>query len=75
MNALATSGSNWLPVQRSISLMETSCGRLRRYARSIPREDLELTLGAWSALGQLEREMQIRKGSLREHWEKATASD
>lgn len=49
--------------------------RLRRYARSIPREDLELTLGAWSALGQLEREMQIRKGSLREHWEKATASD
>lgn len=48
---------------------------LRQYARSIPREDLELTLGAWSALGALEREMQIKKGALREHWEKATAAE
>jgi CHAD domain-containing protein len=49
--------------------------RLRQYARAIPREDLELTLGAWSALGALEREMQIKKGALREHWEKATAAE
>jgi CHAD domain-containing protein len=48
---------------------------LRNYARTIPREDLELTLGAWSALGALEREARLKRGSLREHWEKATAVD
>ena len=46
---------------------------LRDYARTIPREDLELTLGAWSALGALEREARLKRGGLREHWEKATA--
>lgn len=52
---------------------EILAGRLRRYARTIPPEDLELTLGAWSALGQLDREVRLKRGSLREHWEKATA--
>jgi triphosphatase len=48
---------------------------LRRYTRSIPPEDSELVLGAGSALGQLERETRLRRGSLREHWERATAAD
>jgi triphosphatase len=49
--------------------------RLRRYTRTIPREDQELVLGAGSILGQLERENRIKRGALREHWERATVSE
>ncbi|HET9950758.1 MAG TPA: CHAD domain-containing protein [Candidatus Eisenbacteria bacterium] len=50
--------------QDAIGLMR----RLRRYARTIPRRDKELTLGAGSALGALERSTRIKRSELREAW-------
>jgi triphosphatase len=47
--------------------------RMRRYARKVPRSDRELTLGAGSILGHFERAARIKRGKLREEWEKATA--
>ena len=43
--------------------------RLRKYARTIPRRDKALTLGAGSALGALERATRIKRSELREAWE------
>jgi CHAD domain-containing protein len=42
--------------------------RLRKYARTIPRRDKALTLGAGSALGALERATRMKRGELREAW-------
>ena len=42
--------------------------RLRKYARTIPRRDDALTLGAGSALGALERMTRVKRGELRRAW-------
>jgi len=42
--------------------------RLRKYARTIPRRDHALTLGAGSALGALERMTRVKRGELRRAW-------
>jgi CHAD domain-containing protein len=41
---------------------------LRKYARTIPRRDKALTLGAGSALGALERATRVKRSALREAW-------
>jgi CHAD domain-containing protein len=42
--------------------------RLRKYARTIPRRDKALTLGAGSALGALERATRMKRSELRDAW-------
>jgi CHAD domain-containing protein len=42
---------------------------MRRYARTIPREDRELLLGARGVLDRLEPEVRITRGELHELWE------
>ncbi|HZE20226.1 MAG TPA: CHAD domain-containing protein, partial [Candidatus Angelobacter sp.] len=37
---------------------------MKRYARTIPKEDRELELGAQAALGKLERAARVRKSEL-----------
>jgi len=49
--------------------------RMRRYAKTIPHSDRELTLGAGAVLGQLERETRIKRGELREEWEGLLRTD
>ncbi|MEK7349013.1 MAG: CHAD domain-containing protein [Candidatus Eisenbacteria bacterium] len=46
----------------------TLLARLRKYARTIPRRDKSLTLGAGSAIGVLERAARVKRGALREVW-------
>ena len=48
--------------------------RMRRYAKTIPHSDRELTLGAGAVLGQLERETRVKRGDLREAWEAVGAA-
>jgi CHAD domain-containing protein len=50
-------------------------GRLRKYARTIPRRDHALTLGAGSALGALERMTRVKRGELRRAWGELEARD
>jgi CHAD domain-containing protein/adenylate cyclase class IV len=45
--------------------------RMRKYARTVPKKDRELVMGAGSALGHLERAARIRRGDLRLAWERA----
>jgi CHAD domain-containing protein len=52
----------------AVSLWE----RMRKYARTVPKKDRELVLGAGSVLGHLEREARIRKSDLHLAWERAT---
>lgn len=47
----------------------TLLARLRKYARTIPRRDKSLTLGAGSAIGALERAARVKRGALREAWD------
>lgn len=47
--------------------------RMKKYARTVPRKDRELVMGAGSILGHLERAARIRRGDLREAWEKAVS--
>lgn len=49
----------------------TLLARLRKYARSIPRRDKSLTLGAGSAIGALERAARVKRGALRAAWGEA----
>ena len=42
--------------------------RMRRYAKTIPQRDHELTLGAGAALGQLERAARTRRADLHDAW-------
>ncbi|MGH7682311.1 MAG: CHAD domain-containing protein, partial [Candidatus Eiseniibacteriota bacterium] len=51
----------------AISLWE----RMRRYARTVPKKDHELVLGAGSVLGHLERAARIRRHDLHLAWERA----
>jgi CHAD domain-containing protein len=51
----------------AVALLE----RMRKYARSVPKKDRELVMGAGSALGHLERAARIRRGDLRLAWERA----
>jgi CHAD domain-containing protein len=44
---------------------------MRRYARTVPHEDRELVLGTGSILGHLERTSRVKRGDLRDHWERA----
>jgi CHAD domain-containing protein len=46
----------------------TLLARLEKYARTIPRRDRSLTLGAGRALGALERATRVRRGDLRRAW-------
>jgi triphosphatase len=43
--------------------------RLRKYARTIPRRDKSLTLGAGSAIGALDRATRMKRSALRQAWE------
>ena len=45
---------------------------MRRYARTVPKKDRELVLGAGSVLGHLERAARLRKSDLRLAWDRAT---
>ena len=47
--------------------------RMRKYARTAPKKDRELVMGVGSVLGHLERAARIRRGDLRDAWEKAIA--
>ena len=47
--------------------------RMRKYARTVPKKDRELVMGAGSVLGHLERAARLRRGDLRAAWEKAIA--
>ncbi len=49
--------------------------RLRKYARTIPRRDHTLTLGAGSALGVLERMTRVKRGELRRAWAETAAPE
>jgi CHAD domain-containing protein len=51
--------------QDYVTLLE----ELRKYARTIPREDRELTMGAGSALGHIERLTRTKRGELHRAWE------
>jgi len=46
----------------------TLLARLQKYARTIPRRDKSLTLGAGSAIGALERAARVKRGALRGAW-------
>ena len=48
---------------------------LRRYSKTIPHSDRELTLGAGSVIGQLERAARIKRSELREAWEDTLGID
>ena len=45
--------------------------RMKKYARSVPKKDRELVMGAGSALGHLERATRLKRGDLRLAWERA----
>lgn len=45
--------------------------RLRRYAKTVPGRDRELTLSVGSAMGHLERAARMRRGDLRRAWNEA----
>lgn len=45
-------------------------GRMRKYARTVPRRDSELTMAAGSVLGHLERAARVKRSELRRAWEK-----
>ncbi|HET7497999.1 MAG TPA: CHAD domain-containing protein [Candidatus Eisenbacteria bacterium] len=45
--------------------------RLRKYAKSVPARDRELTLSVGSAMGHLERAARMRRGDLRRAWSEA----
>jgi len=47
--------------------------RMKKYARTVPKKDRELVMGAGSVLGHLERAARLRRGDLRAAWEKAIA--
>jgi len=47
--------------------------RMKKYARTVPKKDRELVMGAGSVLGHLERDARLRRGDLRAAWEKAIA--
>ncbi len=51
--------------QDAVTLLE----RMRQYARTIPRGDRELALGAGSVLGHLARLTHTKRGDLRRAWE------
>lgn len=48
--------------------MITLLGWMRKYARTVPRADRELTLAAGSALGHLERAARVRRSELSDAW-------
>lgn len=45
--------------------------RLRKYAKSVPARDRELTLSVGSAMGHVERAARMRRGDLRRAWSEA----
>jgi CHAD domain-containing protein/adenylate cyclase class IV len=51
----------------AVALLE----RMRKYARTVPKKDRELVMGAGSALGHLERAARLKRGDLRIAWERA----
>jgi CHAD domain-containing protein len=44
--------------------------RMKKYAKTIPRRDRDLTLAAGSVLGHLERAARLRRGELQRAWER-----
>jgi CHAD domain-containing protein len=49
--------------------------RMKKYARTVPKQDRELVMGVGSALGSLERAARIRRGDLRLAWERAVRDE
>jgi CHAD domain-containing protein len=47
-------------------------GRMRKYAKTVPRRDTELAMSAGSVLGHLERAARVRRGELRRAWDRLT---
>ena len=45
--------------------------RIRKYARTVPKKDKELVMSAGAAIGHLDRASRVRRGDLRDAWEKA----
>ena len=63
---------DFLGDHRDASLLFT---RMRKYARTVPKQDRELVMGVGSALGHLERAVRIRRGDLRLAWERAVRDE
>ncbi|HEX7077763.1 MAG TPA: CHAD domain-containing protein [Candidatus Eisenbacteria bacterium] len=53
----------------------TLLGRFRKYAKTVPHVDRELTLAAGSALGHLERAARVRRSDLHRAWERAAVEE
>jgi len=53
----------------------TLLDHMRRYARTVPKRDRQLTLGARAVMDRLEEDSQIAKSELREVWELGTGAD
>ena len=45
-------------------------GRMRKYAKTIPRRDSELTMAAGSVLGHMERAARVKRSELHREWER-----
>jgi CHAD domain-containing protein len=52
--------------QDSVTLL----GRMRKYAKTVPRRDTELAMSAGSVLGHLERAARVRRSELRRAWDR-----